>query len=162
MPKDDPRFVPIKRRETYEIDGPVPFRLEALESTDIGVAFLLHYDGRVIYHAGDLNWWSWSGESYSWNRNMEARFKQIMQRLEGQSIDLAFVPLDPRQEERFCWGLDYFLAHTHTGCVFPMHMWEQLDTVQRWKALPQSAPYRDIVMETAQHGQQFAITFPER
>ncbi len=66
MPKDDERFLPVKRREVYEIDGAVPVRVETLESTDIGVAFLIHYDGRVIYHAGDLNWWSWSGESYAW------------------------------------------------------------------------------------------------
>ncbi len=157
MPKEAPRFIPMKRQVTYNIDGDVPIRVETLESTDIGVAFLIYYDGRVIYHAGDLNWWSWSGESYAWNRNMEARFKQIMKQLEGKQIDLAFVPLDPRQEERFCWGFDYFLQHTKTDRVFPMHMWEQLDIVTTWKALPQSEPYRHVVMEPKHHGQQFEI-----
>ncbi len=159
MPKEDSRFLAVKRRDSYNIDGPVSFQVETLESTDIGVAFLIQYDGRVIYHAGDLNWWSWSGERDSWNRSMEARFKQIMQHLEGKVIDLAFVPLDPRQEERFCWGFDYFLEHTRSGCVFPMHMWEQPDTVKQWKALPQSEPYRQIVMEPQYYGQQFDMKF---
>jgi len=158
MPKEDHRFLPLKRGGTYEIDGPRPWRLETLPSTDIGVAFLLHYDGQVLYHAGDLNWWSWSGESKSWNNNMEARFKQIMTQLAGQTIDVAFVPLDPRQEERFCWGLDYFLAHTKTRYVFPMHMWGQLDGIARWKALPQSAPYRQQVQDIQQEGQIFSLT----
>ncbi len=157
MPKDNPRFLAVKRREVYELTNAVPIRVETLESTDLGVAFLIAYDGKVIYHAGDLNWWSWSGESYAWNRNMEARFKQIMQQLEGKHIDLAFVPLDPRQEERFCWGFDYFLQHTRPDCVFPMHMWEQFDTVATWKAMPQSEPYRHLVMEPQYHGQQFEL-----
>ena len=112
MPRDDGRFLAMKRNAVYELDGPLPLTVETLTSTDIGVAFLLHYDGAVIYHAGDLNWWSWSGESKAWNNNMEANFKRSMQRLEGQHIDIAFVPLDPRQEERYRWGLDYFMQHT--------------------------------------------------
>lgn len=159
MPKDDSRFLAVKRGETYEIDGPVPFRVETLESTDIGVAFLIYYKDRVIYHAGDLNWWSWSGETHSWNRNMETRFKKIMQHLEDVHIDLAFVPLDPRQEERFCWGMEYFLEHTRTDCVFPMHMWDKLDIVKQWKTMPESELYRDIVMEPEYNGQEFVIDF---
>ena len=90
---------------------------------------------------------------------MEARFKQIMQNLDDMHIDLAFVPLDPRQEERFCWGFDYFLEHTRTDCVFPMHMWEQFDVVSKWKTMPQSELYREIVMEPIHHGQIFEIEF---
>ena len=47
-------------------------RVEALTSTDEGVAFLVSCDGLTIYHAGDLNWWHWEGEDPNWNRNMEA------------------------------------------------------------------------------------------
>lgn len=158
MPKDDQRFLPVKRDERYTIEGPVPFMLETLSSTDIGVAFLLFYNGMVIYHAGDLNWWSWSGESNSWNHNMEARFKQIMQGLEGQQIDLAFVPLDPRQEERFCWGFDYFLQHTSAKIVFPMHMWGQLDFIAKWKTLPQSIPFQKQVMDIQEDKQTFLFS----
>lgn len=157
MPKEDARFLPVKRNGSYELAGPVPLHLETLPSTDIGVAFLLQYGRQVFYHAGDLNWWSWSGESYSWNRNMEARFQQIMQRLEGMAIDLAFVPLDPRLEERFSWGFDYFLQHTQASYVFPMHLWGQLDTIARWKELPQNSKYQQCVQDIQWQGQKFMI-----
>ena len=157
MPRDDGRFLPMKRNAVYELDGPLPLTVETLTSTDIGVAFLLHYDDTVIYHAGDLNWWSWSGESKAWNNNMEANFKRSMQRLEGQHIDIAFVPLDPRQEERYHWGLDYFMQHTQAHCVFPMHMWGDLDTIARWKALPASAAYQQQVMDIEREGQVFQV-----
>lgn len=39
------------------------FRLKALPSTDLGVAFLCCLDGRNIYHAGDLNLWLWEGRA---------------------------------------------------------------------------------------------------
>jgi hypothetical protein len=32
-------------------------------STDAGVSFWLRADGLTIFHAGDLNWWRWSGET---------------------------------------------------------------------------------------------------
>ena len=31
--------------------------VKTLRSTDCGVAFLVHTEGKDIYHAGDLNWW---------------------------------------------------------------------------------------------------------
>ena len=36
--------------------------IRTLRSTDEGVAFVVHYAGKTIYHAGDLNWWHWEGE----------------------------------------------------------------------------------------------------
>ena len=43
---------------TLEIKGA---RIQTLPSTDEGIAFLISYQGHVIYHAGDLNWWHWEG-----------------------------------------------------------------------------------------------------
>ena len=34
-----------------------PLTIRAIQSTDAGVAFLLSAEGRLVYHAGDLNWW---------------------------------------------------------------------------------------------------------
>ena len=31
--------------------------IRTLHSTDFGVAFLVRFHGKWIYHAGDLNWW---------------------------------------------------------------------------------------------------------
>ena len=41
-----------------------------------------------------------------------------------EKIDIAFVPVDPRLGEQYCWGLDCFMKRTETKVVFPMHFWE--------------------------------------
>ncbi len=33
--------------------------VEAFGSTDLGISFLLRLDGKLIFHAGDLNNWHW-------------------------------------------------------------------------------------------------------
>lgn len=108
-----------------ETAEPLPgVTVEALPSTDEGVAFLVTADGCTVYHAGDLNWWHWEGEDRAWNRNMEASFKTYIEPLQGRSIDLAFAPLDPRQEDAASWGFRYLLELADVRRVFPMHQWE--------------------------------------
>lgn len=115
--------------------------VETLPSTDEGVAFVVGACGRTVYHAGDLHWWHWEGEDKAWNRNMEVNFQRFLRPLEGRHIDLAMVPLDGRLEDAFDWGLAYFLAHTDTDTVLPMHQWGQFALTERFCALhPELAP----------------------
>lgn len=74
-------------------------RVEALRSTDAGVAYLVTADGKTIYHAGDLHWWHWEGEPKADNGTMAANFKAFTEPLRGRRIDLAMVPLDGRLKE---------------------------------------------------------------
>jgi L-ascorbate metabolism protein UlaG (beta-lactamase superfamily) len=107
-----------------ETAEPLPgVKVETLPSTDEGVAFLAASDGKTVYHAGDLNWWHWEGEDTGWNRNMEVNFKRFLEPLRNRQIDLAMVPLDPRQEEAADWGLLYFLEIAQASRVLPMHQW---------------------------------------
>ena len=46
-------------------------KVQTLHSTDAGVAFLVYVDDRIIYHAGDLNWWHWEEESRVYNEMMK-------------------------------------------------------------------------------------------
>ncbi len=108
-------------------------KVSALKSTDAGVAFLVECDGRMIYHAGDLNWWVWPGDSKQEYNNMTARFKKEIDSLIGKRIDIAFLPLDPRQEEYYCLGFDYVLQKVKPDIVFPMHMWDEYDIIGRYK-----------------------------
>ena len=101
-------------------------KVQTLHSTDAGVAFLVYVDDRIIYHAGDLNWWHWEEESEYYNEQMRMDYQKEIHKLKNIRIDVAFVPLDPRQEEQYYWGLDYFMKHTDTELVFPMHMWLSL------------------------------------
>lgn len=107
-------------------------RVLPLKSTDLGVAYLVEEQGLRIYHAGDLNWWHWEGETLAWNRNMEVNYKREIDRLKGRKIDLAFVPLDPRLEGAYWYGMDYFLKNVPATAVFPMHFWEDYEVIGRY------------------------------
>lgn len=122
-------------------------RITTLASTDAGVAFLIEAEGRVLYHAGDLNWWSFSGQTAAEERDMEIRFKREIDRLAGISIDAAFLPLDPRQEERFFLGFDYFMRNTDTKLAYPMHFWGDRSVIARLKEMELSEEYRDRIAE---------------
>ena len=102
--------------------------LTTFRSTDLGVAFLLEDQGKLIYHAGDLNDWVWEGEPEDDNREMTANYREEIRLLSGKlqhrEIDVAFVVLDPRQERDYDRGLCYFLEHIPAKAVYPMHYWD--------------------------------------
>ena len=107
-----------------EAVSPLPgVRVEALPSTDEGVAFLVTADGTAVFHAGDLNWWHWEGETEGWNRNMEVNFKRYAEPLRGRRINLAMLPLDPRLGDDGFRGPAYFLELADIRRFLPMHQW---------------------------------------
>lgn len=99
--------------------------VDTLLSTDQGVAFLLTTSEGVIYHAGDLNDWYWEGEPDQDNRSMTGRYRAEIDRIKGKEVDIAFVPLDPRQEKDYARGILYFLKKVPAKYVFPMHYWDK-------------------------------------
>ena len=117
----------------FQQKEPLPgVTVETLPSTDSGVAFLVTAEGQTLYHAGDLNWWYWAGESQEWNDTMERDYKQYLEPLRGRHVDLAMVPLDPRLEGGEDLGLAYYLSLTDTDRVLPMHQWEDYSPTQRF------------------------------
>lgn len=109
--------------QTFLVPGGSALTVETLKSTDEGVAFFLEYNGKTIYHAGDLNLWVWEEESEEYNRNMTRAYYKELEKLKGREIDAAFVPLDPRQEKDAFGGMESFLEYTKSRWVFPMHFW---------------------------------------
>lgn len=127
-------------------------RLETLRSTDSGVAFLLTTGEGVVYHAGDLNDWTWEGEPERDNRQMRGSYRHEVDRLRGRHIDVACVPLDPRQEAHYADGLLYFLAAVGATRVYPMHYWGQPEVIDRF--LREYPQYRDIIQNTETTGRE--------
>lgn len=178
---DNVRFIlskDIKMNETYmeKINLPVKFRnkiqyagknetidmgegilIETLTSTDEGVAFLIYINDLCIYHAGDLNWWTWIGESEEEYKDMTFRYQREIGKLKNKKIDVAFLPLDGRQEERFYLGFDYFMRNTNTLHAFPMHFWEDTSVITKLKAMDCAKEYKDNIIEVATEGQSFLI-----
>ena len=102
-------------------------KITTFKSTDLGVAFLIEDNNKIIYHAGDLNDWVWDDESDSYNEQMTLNYKNQMQllsnKLNQRKIDVAFVVLDPRQEKDYDRGLCTFLEYVSVDKVYPMHYW---------------------------------------
>lgn len=105
--------------------------IETLRSTDQGVAFVVSFEDKTIYHAGDLNWWHWKGYTEQGNKLMAKHYQEEINLLRGRHFDVAFVPTDPRLEEFYDLGLHYFLEQTNTDIVYPMHLWEHYDLIEQ-------------------------------
>ncbi len=118
--------------------------LYTLQSTDAGVAFVLVTREGVIYHAGDLNDWMWEGEPEESNSAMHQLYLRELNLIAGRHIDVAFVPLDARQEQ-FCFhGLAEFLEIVKdVNTVYPMHYWEKTELIDQF--VNDHPQYRNIV-----------------
>ncbi len=90
-------------------------------STDAGVSFWLNADGLTIFHAGDLNWWHWSGETQAERDFADRYFMEEMAKLPRQPIDVAFFPVDRRLEENYALGAEYFAKQMQPKLLVPMH-----------------------------------------
>lgn len=85
---------------------------------------------------------TWEGESEEDARGMECAYKGEIEKLSGERMDLACLPLDGRQGEKFALGFDFFMRHVETAHAYPMHYWDDEAVVDRLLSLPCSEPYR--------------------
>ena len=71
---DDIRTVPAGEKAPVVRTGPNCRRIfpggkmgamsvSTIGSTDCGVAFVVNYAGKTVYHAGDLHWWAWPDDT---------------------------------------------------------------------------------------------------
>ncbi|MGI6642553.1 MAG: MBL fold metallo-hydrolase [Bacillota bacterium] len=131
--------------------------LKTLKSTDMGVAFLLSYLEKTVYHAGDLNLWVWKEETQQYNDDMTAAFSEQMNHLRGIPIDIAFVPLDPRQEEYYHLGLEALLNTTKVKRAFPMHFGREVSVIERYKREREANLRGTVLMDIERAGQEWEI-----
>lgn len=153
------KIISVKPSNEYEMKDGEGNRilLKTLKSTDCGVAFLLEYQEKTIYHAGDLNLWVWKEETQEFNKDMTAMFDEEMKALEDIAIDVAFAPLDPRQEEWYYLGMDKLLNTTRSRYVFPMHFWENPEIIQQFKRERSMHLNNAIVIDICKNGQSWKM-----
>ena len=155
LPKIYPDNVQIQKvtfHETYEL--PCNTILRTLHSTDAGVAFLVQCPEGNIYHAGDLNDWVWKGETMQYNKQMTGNYRHEIDLLnaylqendKNNMLDVAFLPLDPRQEQDYAKGMLYFLKKINVRHIYPMHYWNKPQVINRF--LREYPEYSDIIMQT--------------
>ncbi len=134
-----------------------PVQICTLRSTDLGVAYLFENQGQTFYHAGDLHWWYWEGEPEADNQAMTQRFQAEVEKLKNIKIDVAFLPLDPRQEKNYALGLDYYVMHVEMKVIFPMHFWEQYDIIPKLKREACAKTYQEKIMTITKKGECYEI-----
>lgn len=144
----------IGPNQNLEVDG---CRIRTLRSTDEGVAFLVTYQDRTFYHAGDLNWWHWEEEGEAYNTMMGRSYQREIHKIYDEKIDVAFVPVDPRLGEQYCRGLDYFMRNTDTKVVFPMHFWGNYGIFERLRLEMCTQEYESRIMDIEKEGQVFLL-----
>ena len=128
------------------------FKLETLASNDEGVAFVIDIDGLCIYHAGDLNWWHWEGEPDDYNEGMAESYKSQIALLKNRRIDLAFVPVDPRLEKQYAWGINHLMRTVDVRHAIPMHFGNEGSIVDRLLQDEDSKEYREKVIRLVERG----------
>lgn len=133
-------------------------KIRTLKSTDQGVAFAVKVDGINIYHAGDLHWWEWPGEPERKNQWIIEKYKEELERISLAKFDVAFVVLDPRQEETGAKGLDYFTRHIQSRYIFPMHVWEKYDMIKEYIDKNQNKLVTGQIMDISHKGQSFILS----
>lgn len=148
------KIIFIGKRDEKKIDE---MKVETLRSNDIGVAFVVTVAGKCIYHAGDLNWWSWEGDVESRNASLEFKYTMEIDRLKNRKIDVAFVPLDSRLNTAFYKGIDYFARNINAQLIFPMHMWRKYEIVERLKRSEITKNYRHRIVAVEKENESWVI-----
>ena len=97
--------------------------VESFDSTDLGTSFCvtLKEEGTTIFHAGDFNWWDWTGEPAEQRKLAENAFRKQMKKLEGLEADVAFFPVDGRMGPSLDKGAKVFCAETEIRALVTMH-----------------------------------------
>lgn len=127
--------------------------IKAYGSTDIGISFLIKVDGISVFHAGDLNWWHWYDESHEDNIKMEKHFKEEIDELKGETIDLAFFPVDSRLKDSYALGADYFISEMAPKVFIPMHFREDFSITNKFADKNKGTSTK--ILEITHRGEEF-------
>ena len=126
--------------------------IKTFGSTDQGISFHVQADGLSIFHAGDLNWWHWKGETQAERTYAESAFKAEVEKIVGQTIDIAFFPVDRRLEEFYAIGAEYFADKLQPKLLLPMHFGADFGASKDFTAKVKDASFSTV--EITHKGQQ--------
>ena len=149
--------MPPNRRRVFTGGKHGALSVTTLGSTDCGVAFVVNYAGRTVYHAGDLHWWAWPDDTPQEEREMKNQFFAELVKIKGLRLDAAFLPLDPRLGGNFWMGMDAVMRASDVRRAFPMHMWDRYEYIEKLRQMNTSEPYRERIQEITGPGQVFEI-----
>lgn len=134
------KSVTIPPNKIVEVDD---IQVTGYESNDEGVAFLIKLPEATLFFAGDLNWWDWAGESAEYRHQMQESFCREINKLIGETIDVAFIPADPRLGVSYVKAIDYFMRTVDAKACVPMHLDGDYTVCRNLMEDPLTRPYRE-------------------
>ena len=130
-------------------------KVKAYSSTDEGVAFLVQCEGINMFHAGDLNWWSWPDDIPAEIEKAEKCFKEEIAKIKGQQIDIAFFPVDPRLKQNYGLGAEYFINEIKPRYLIPIHFWDDYESIEQFRVTMKASSTQ--VIELTHRGQEIIL-----
>ncbi len=94
---------------------------------------MIELDGKKVFHAGDLNWWHWEGETEAERAYAKCIFFEELDKLRGQEVDIAFFPVDPRLESAYYYGGEQFIQAVSPKHFIPMHFQDSYSITTKFK-----------------------------
>lgn len=124
-------------------------RIKAYGSTDAGISFLLHIEGKRIFHAGDLNNWHWREESTE--QEAEEAEKAFLREVavlakDVDFLDLAMFPVDPRLGTDYMSGAKQFIDRIPVRKFVPMHFGERYEKANAFREYAENHGTEFIVL----------------
>lgn len=136
------------RMKPGDTQGFGPITVEAFDSTDEGVSFLVTMTGISIFHAGDLNLWHWRDESSITEiEAAEEAFYRCVEPIPKGKIDVAFFPVDPRQGSMYDAGAGYFVMTVKPRILIPMHFQGRADVALRFAVTGETASTKIVALQ---------------
>lgn len=149
----DNRGIKLGPNEQITVDD---IEIQTLLSTDLGIAFVILVEGNYIYHAGDLHWWHWIGESEEDNTYQKQTFQREINKIKHLPFTLMMTPLDPRLKEATSWGMEYILNNVTTTYIFPMHFFTKIKGMNTYIQQSPLASFTNIIT-IKQKGEIFTL-----
>ena len=87
---------------------------------------------------------------------MRAKFHKEIIKLENTTLDIAFAPLDPRQEDWYGLGMDALLNSANVRYVFPMHFRDKPEIIQKY-INDTDTHSSAIIMNVSKPGQSWSL-----
>ena len=142
----------MKKGDVYQDEH---LTIRAFGSTDVGISFLIEAQGKLIFHAGDLNNWHWKDESTPQEvAEAEGNYLKELDIIAKytQAMDVVMFPVDPRLGTDFMRGAQQFIDRIRTGIFVPMHFWERPAEVMAFAPYAESKGCRYVVLSVPGEG----------
>lgn len=121
-------------------------KIKAYSSTDLGVSFLVQVEEIRLFHAGDLNWWYWYNDTTEGMAKAEKDFKNEVEKIKGENIDIAFFPVDPRLKQYYSAGVEYFIQELAPQILVPMHFADSPEISEKLKEKIKECPSEILIL----------------